>query len=409
MEKPIFVWLYKGDDKQIELDLEPLVYDEWPPASKAAPVNAQWLSIIQRSSSLLDGKAVAARTRKPFDETNTVMDIQLDNGRSALVRVLVPGRDDDPATQMWKRARLFSEFSILCWLETNAPDLPVPRVLAINDDDGVKDLLITTLMPGLDAAHTYPRLSPKAKEHSVISWAPISVLMFRLPVPQQFGLIKPLYKVTSHLSITPEYSFDISETTNLLSFFTSAISSRRAFSLRSNNEEHEILCKRLDRLLVGLEPLIARMQETPYMSRFALTHSDLRPSNIMLNEANGEVVGIVDWEYHGCMPACMSAEYPRWIRSPITESPIYRNPKSTIVSFFNDPKEERIRLSVLYENTVKGLDMEYYNCLIQGTRLRDALAWIENSTSDPDGFAMECWTEDHLFSNVTDADHRCLV
>ncbi|KAJ6490468.1 hypothetical protein DFH09DRAFT_1208599 [Mycena vulgaris] len=388
MEKPIFVWLYKGNDKRIELDLEPLVYDEWPPASKSAPVNAQWLSIIQRSSSLLDGKAV--------------MDIQLDNGRSALVRVLVPGRDDDPATQMWKRARLFSEFSILCWLETNAPGLPVPRFLAINDDDGVKNLLITTLMPGLDAAHTYPRLSPKAKEHSVISWAPISVLMFRLPVPQQFGLIKPLYKAISHLSITPEYSFDISETTNLLSFFTSAISSRRAFSLRSNNEEHEILCKRLDRLLVGLEPLIARMQETPCMSRFALTHSDLRPSNIMLNETNGEV-------YHGCMPACMPVGYPRWIRSPIIESPIYRNPKTTFVSFFNDPQEERIRLSVLYENTVKELDMEYYNCLIQGTRLRDALAWIENSISDPDGFAMECWTEDHLFSNVADADHRCLV
>ncbi|KAJ6598955.1 hypothetical protein DFH09DRAFT_1388518 [Mycena vulgaris] len=117
--------------------------------------------------------------------------------------------------------------------------------------------------------------------------------MFRIPVPQRFGFVEPLLQA-SHLSITPEYSFD--STTTLLSFFQSAIPGRRAFSLRNNNEEHEKLCTRLDLLLKGLKALIALVQQTPYMSRFALTHSDLRPNNVILNETSGEVVGIVDWE-----------------------------------------------------------------------------------------------------------------
>ncbi|KAJ7654188.1 hypothetical protein B0H17DRAFT_1214510 [Mycena rosella] len=125
----------------------------------------------------------------------------------------------------------------------------------------------------------------------------------------------------------------------------------------------------------------------------------------MLHETSGEVIGIVDWEYHGCMPACMSSGYPSWIRPRIVES--YRDPKSKIVSFFNEPRAERNRLSDLYEQTVKELDEEYYHCLVQGTRLRDALAWIEDSYSDLAGFAMERWTKDHLFQDVADTDHRC--
>ncbi|KAJ7492124.1 hypothetical protein FB451DRAFT_517580 [Mycena latifolia] len=235
--------------------------------------------------------------------------------------------------------------------------------------------------------------------------------MFHLPVPQRFGTIEdPVVHAALYLSISPEHTFDIDKTTNLLSFFTSAIAARRARSLAVNNaEEHEMLCRRLDRLLEGLKPLIILALETWSMLRFALTHSDPRPDNIMLDRTTGEVVGIVDWEYYGCIPACMSAGYPSWIRSPITESPIYRNPKSIMASFFLEPLPERNRLCDLYEKTVKELNggEEYYNCLVQGTRLRDALAWIEARNSDRDGFAMECWAKEHVFNSREDADHRC--
>ncbi|KAJ6624491.1 hypothetical protein B0H10DRAFT_2006163 [Mycena sp. CBHHK59/15] len=407
MDEPFIASLYKSDDERIETDLPPLVYDVWSSAERAAPGDAQWLSIIGHAGKLLNEQPVTAKTRKPFDRTNTVMDIQLDGGGSVFVRVLV-WRDEDPEdpVETWKRARLFAEFSILRWLEANASSLPVPRVLAFNDING---LLVTTLMPGLDAAHTYPRLSTAAKEHSVASWAHVSVLMFRLPVPQQFGMIEdPPVQGRLHLSLSPEHTFDTDNTTDLLSFFMSAISTRRTRSLMINNlEEQEMLCRRLDRLLEGLKPLVALAQDTLYMSRFALTHRDPRSDNIILDETSGEVVGIVDWEFNGCVPACMSAEYPSWIRSPIFKSPLYRNAKSKFLAFFNEPRTERNRLSDLYEKTVKELDEDYYNCLLHGTRLCDVLAWIENNYNDHDGFGMERWTEEHLFPTVAEADHRC--
>jgi hypothetical protein len=89
------------------------------------------------------------------------MDIELDGGGSAFLCVLV-WRSENPEdpVQMWKRSRLFAEFSILRWLETNASSLPVPRVLAFDDING---MLITIIMPSLDAIHTYPRLNTAAK------------------------------------------------------------------------------------------------------------------------------------------------------------------------------------------------------------------------------------------------------
>ncbi|KAJ7661527.1 phosphotransferase enzyme family-domain-containing protein [Mycena polygramma] len=331
-----------------------------------------------------------------------VMDVELEDGSSWFVRVAMIDPKEDPTTSMWKRDKLFAELSILRWLADNAPTVPVPRVRAFDEDNR---LLITDLMPGLDAQHAYPRLSTSAKENSITSWASLSVLMFHIHVPQQFGMVGD--SSGSYLSIAAGPAFDTDETTDLLSFFASAVESRRTRSLGElDPEECELLSSRLDRLLERLRPLIALAQATPCMSRFALTHRDPRPTNVMLDESTGEVKGIVDWEYYSCMPACMSVTYPSWIRNPIIEAPAYRNPKSLIDSFFLEGRAERNRLSDLYETTVKGLDIEYHECLIEGARLRDALAWIE-SYSDSDGYAMERWVEDHLFPSAAGIDHRC--
>ncbi|KAJ7283170.1 hypothetical protein C8J57DRAFT_1498246 [Mycena rebaudengoi] len=374
MDEPIIAPLYKPDDERVETDLQPLVYDTWSSAEKVAPgdLDAQWLSIIGRASKLLNERPVAAKTRKPFDWTNTA---KLDGGGSVFVRVLA-WRSEDPEdpVEAWKCSRLFAEFSILRWLEANGSGLPVPRVLAFDDING---MLITTIMPSLDAIHTYPRLSTAAKEHSVASWARVSVLIFRLPIPQRFRMVEnPLLLGHPHLYVSPEHTFDTENTPDLLSSFESDISTRRTRSLMINNlEEYNTLCRRLDRLLE--------------------------------DETSGEVVGIVDWEFYGCMPACMSAEYPSWIRPPIFDSPCYQNPKRKSRVFYHEPRAERNRLSNLYEQIVKELDEEYYNCLFQATRLRDALAWIESNYQDNDGFCMKRWTEEHLFSTVAEADHRC--
>ncbi|KAF8169029.1 phosphotransferase enzyme family-domain-containing protein, partial [Mycena galopus ATCC 62051] len=380
------------------LDLEPLVYDVW---SLSARGDAQWSSIVER----------VARTRKPFDRTDTASRptlITIPSFTFVFLRALPCRWDDceDP-TEKWKCARLSCELSIFRWFAANAPSVPVPRVLAFDEATG---LLVTTLMSGLDAMHSYHHLNPAAKEHTVASWARLAVSTFRLCVPQQFGMIEnPLIRGRPHIWVSPAHTFDTANTTDLHSFFTSAISTRRTRSLTgSNPQEHERLCTRLDRLAEGLRPLIALARNTPSMARFTLTHRDLRPNNIMLDVNSGEVVGIVDWEFSGSMPACISADYPSWIRPPILASPLYRNPESTIVSFFHEPRAERDRLCDLYEETVQKLDHDYYNCLIHGTRLRDALAWIENTgNKDNDGFRMARWTEEHLFHTAAELSHRC--
>ncbi|KAJ7194176.1 hypothetical protein GGX14DRAFT_476559 [Mycena pura] len=404
MDEPFMGTLFNSNDEEIETDLEPLVYDVW---SSDAPRDAQWTSMVKRVDSILKERVVKARLRKPFDPTDAVMDVEFDGGKSDFVGWSADKLEYPP--EFWKCARLSAELSILHWLEAHAPDLPVPRVLA---SDNVSCLHVTTVMPGLDAMHSYPRLSAPAKENSVISWARVSVSMFRLPVPQQFGMIEnPFVKGHPHIYVSPEHTFDISNTPDLVSFFETAITMRRSRSLAVNDaESHSILCRRLDHLLEGLQPLIALAQSDPSTSRFTLTHRDLRPNNVMLNESSGEVVGIVDWEFNECLPACMSAVYPDWIRPPIIESALYENPTNKFVTFFLEPQPERDRLCDLYEKTVKELDEDYHTCLIHGTRLRDALAWIEvyhNRDRDNDGECMDRWVEDHLFTDGAAGGHRC--
>ncbi|KAJ3915176.1 hypothetical protein F5877DRAFT_49078, partial [Lentinula edodes] len=302
------------------------------------------------------------------------------------------------------------EISVLRWLELVAPDLPVPRVLAVSE---TKELSVTTVVPGLDAMHAYPRLDALAKERSVTSYAQFAIRMFRIPAPQRFGTPHDLdgqsLLLGRHIGFSPEHCFAVSESTDLQSFFDGLIDSRllrsSIYHHKSDPSSHSLLSFRLTRLREGIQPLIAEVIKDPILSRFVLTHQDTRSNNLILEPASGEISGAVDWEYCGCLPAAMAAQYPEWIRPPIDESLQYRNPKDTFLHYTFELKAERERLCDLYEECVKGLDQEFWNCLVLGTRLRDAYTWIALSNGDLDGEAMDRWVTDHLFGST--ANHRC--
>ncbi|GAV98678.1 phosphotransferase enzyme family protein [Lentinula edodes] len=270
------------DEVTVHTDLEPQVYEEW---STTTNKDIPCTSLIENACCLLDGsksQPIIARARKPFDINNAVLKLHLSD------------------------CVVFGDVSLKS-LET-------------------KELSVTTVVPGLDAMHAYPRLDALAKERSVTSYA-------------QFV------------------------------------------------------------------PLIAEVIKDPILSRFVLTHQDTRSNNLILEPASGEISGAVDWEYCGCLPAAMAAQYPEWIRPPIDESLQYRNPKDTFLHYTFELKVERERLCDLYEECVKGLDQEFWNCLVLGTRLRDAYTWIALSNGDLDGEAMDRWVTDHLFGST--ANHRC--
>ncbi|KAJ7649407.1 hypothetical protein DFH06DRAFT_1331780 [Mycena polygramma] len=412
MDEPMIGPLYKPNDERVETDLPPLVYDTW--SSTVAPDSGSeedtdleeqseeeedesedgmqlWLSTIELVGVLLNERPVAANAR---NMKRTVLDIQFESGKSVFVRALQDADQAGETVQAWKLAKLSAELEILRWLEANASNLPVPRVLGFDD---VNSLLVTTVMPGMDVFHSYPYLSPAAKEASVVSWARVAVSMFRIATPQRFGMVEsPLY-----LDRSPGQTFTTENATDILSSFQGAISARRAHSFTVNNAEaHGTLCSNLDRLLEGLKPFIAQAQDNPTMSRFVLNHTDLHMYNIMLDQTSGEVVGIVDWEYYACMPACMSTGYPSWINASTLSDADDPDPK--FLSFFFEPRAECNRLRELYKKVVQELDEDYYHCLLHGATLRNALSWIEDSDEDdPDGDDMAEWVEETLFSSVS--------
>ncbi|KAJ3865195.1 hypothetical protein EV359DRAFT_80704 [Lentinula novae-zelandiae] len=400
------------DEVTVHTDIEPQVYDEWSTTPTPTTNDMPRTSLIDSVCALLasDGsksQAIIARARKPFDINNAVLELLLSD-RVVFVRKLSHEASSD-LTSRWFKGRCVSEVSVLRWFELVAPDLPVPRVLAVNE---TKELIVTTLLPGLDAVHAYPRMDALAKERSVLSYARFAVRMFQIPAPQRFGtpydLNGPALLLGSHIGFSPEHCFDVSESTDLQSFFNGLIDSRLFRSSiyhKSDPSSHSLLSLRLTRLREGIQPLIAEVTKDPILSRFVLAHQDTRSNNLILEPVSGEISGAVDWEYCGCLPAAMAAQYPEWIRPPIDESLQYRNPKDTFLHYTFELKAERERLCDLYEECVKGLDQEFWNCLVLGTRLRDAYTWIALSNGDLDGEAMDRWVTDHLFGST--ANHRC--
>ncbi|KAJ3915217.1 hypothetical protein F5877DRAFT_82069 [Lentinula edodes] len=205
--------------------------------------------------------------------------------------------------------------SLLRWFELVAPELLVPRVLAVDD---MGELTVTTFVPGLNAMHAYLCLDVLATEHSVLSYAQLTVRMFRIPAPQCFGTSQDLNGPTllqvlgSHIRFSLEHCFDVSESTGLQSFFDGLIDTR---------------------LREGLQSLIVEVVKDPTLSRFVPPHQNTRCNNLILETVSGEISGVVDWEYCGCLPAAMAAQYPGWIRPPIDESLQYRNPKDTFLHY----------------------------------------------------------------------------
>ncbi|KAJ3900906.1 hypothetical protein F5879DRAFT_992446 [Lentinula edodes] len=399
------------DEVTVHTDLEPQVYEEW---STTTTKDIPCTSLIENACCLLDGsksQPIIARARKPFDINNAVLELHLISDCVVFVRQLShQSSTSNDLISRWFKGRCVSEISVLRWLELVAPDLPVPRVLAVSE---TKELSVTTVVPGLDAMHAYPRLDALAKERSVTSYAQFAVRMFRIPVPQRFGTPHDLdgqsLLLGPHIGFSPEHCFDVSESTDLQSFFDGLIDSRllrsSIYHHKSDPSSHSLLSFRLTRLREGIQPLIVAVIKDPILSRFVLTHQDTRSNNLILEPVSGEISGAVDWEYSGCLPAAMAAQYPEWIRPPIDESLQYRNPKDTFLHYTFELKAERERLCDLYEECVKGLDQEFWNCLVLGTRLRDAYTWIALSNGDLDGEAMDRWVTDHLFGST--ANHRC--
>ncbi|KZV70354.1 hypothetical protein PENSPDRAFT_752672 [Peniophora sp. CONT] len=403
----LIVPLYQGD-QLVHTDLPPLYFEEWSAADETSPMNPEWATLVARSCALAGSNArpTTIKMRKPFDPKSLVMEMHLADGHSVFVRVMAP-TVNGPRPLPWIVGRFAAEAAVLRWFEHVAPAIPVPRVLATVVEDGIA---ITTFMPGIDMFHVYPLLSTDARERSLVSWARLSVHMFRLQAPQRFGSPSSFdasgLQLGMHVGIPSDSCIAVDDTTDLLTFFTHLVDARRSrLPIPNDPEMHAALSRRLDRLLEAIRPVIEELTREPWMRRFVLTHCDLRPDNVLLAPTSGELVGIVDWEFCACLPAVLAAKYPEWIYPPILVAPEYSNPRDIFVAYEFDSRDEQKRLCGLYESVVKGLDEEYWKCLVQGVRLREAYMWLETTRRDLDGVGMERWVEDHFGTTALGRAH----
>ncbi|KAJ3886387.1 hypothetical protein GG344DRAFT_69708 [Lentinula edodes] len=309
------------NDVFVHTDLEPLVYEEWSQQTTDNLKNAtdSTMPRIALVESALC--ALLAKDGSSFfsgDGMNSVVPQQI----MALARARTPFDTDD--------AYVFSSIlmeshpgdalpkSLLRWFELVAPELLVPRVLAVDD---MGELTVTTFVPGLDAMHAYLCLDVLATEHSVLSYAQLTVRMFRIPAPQCFGTSEDLNGPTllqvvgSHIRFSLEHCFEVSESTDLQSFFDGLIDSRLLRSSiyhKSNPARHSLSSLRLAKLRERIQSLIVEPQ--------------------------------------AYLPALYLQTQGR---------------EGTTLQF-----------------CVKGLYQRFWNCLVLGTRLRDAYTWITLSNGD---------------------------
>ena len=77
----------------------------------------------------------------------------------------------------------------------------------------------------------------------------------------------------------------------------------------------------LDRIVEMLPSVFSRLSR-PAHRRCMLMHDDLSPMNVLM-DAEGNVTGVLDWEYQSIMPAVLAVEYPTCIRYDGMHDPKY--------------------------------------------------------------------------------------
>lgn len=179
-------------------------------------------------------------------------------------------------------------------------------------------------------------------------FARASIQLFRLEVPQKIGSIlashdnsqphdmKPPY----HVSFSAPHTFD-----DIMEYVDYLIDARKsAMTTLGGDNGH------LDELHGHIRAIYADVKsENPDMSallRCAFVHADLvNPQNVLVTP-EGDISGIIDWEFHLIHPAILAVEYPAWLLYDGIFDP--RSAKVDLTIWLDSP-EESARLRVLYK------------------------------------------------------------
>ncbi|KAI8972400.1 kinase-like domain-containing protein [Trametes punicea] len=287
--------------------------------------------------------------------------------------------------------KFWLEVNLLKWLRAHS-SLPVPdihHVIAAPSPD-LYPYAVMEKMPGELLMNAVGRFPFALKERLIHAHAQVFLELFRLEVPQVIGSLDcsdgvlrvvPRKTVNAAFSATRVYD-------TLEDFVSSLIETKLGSDYigtddASRRRGEEILLRLQSELL-----LICKRLDSPSYRRCVLTHDDLNQTNILVSD-EGDITGIVDWEYQSVRPAVLAASYPGCIRYDGVGDPQFASENT----WWTVSPQEAASLRELFAEIVKAKDREYWEALVEGQVLRQAMEWLYPTYRDDGCKALEAWMD----------------
>ncbi|PIL24598.1 hypothetical protein GSI_12482 [Ganoderma sinense ZZ0214-1] len=305
-----------------------------------------------------------------------VLEVEYSDGHQAIVRMptATSNSDGDIVQDLSWFTR---EVALLQWLEANEVAIPVPRVLATVHGSESEPYTFSVIekMSGDCILNVFGALSFDIKESIIRNMANFMLRLNSVDVPQQIGStavrgnaldLVPLVPIS--LTITYPRVFDTLEEYMLylvqLKRESDSVGSDDDCLTRANGV--------LDRLLEMLPALLQRLSSTVYR-RCVLNHDDLNEANVLVN-SDGDITGVIDWEYQSVRPVVLAAQYPCYLRYD---------------GIYHDPR---------FASVIKAQNKDYWHALVDGELLRQVEEWLTDRNPDPGCAALGRWMDEAFAS-----------
>ncbi|RDB25759.1 hypothetical protein Hypma_006251 [Hypsizygus marmoreus] len=315
---------------------------------------------------------------------NTVHELMLDKGPPLVARINYNFKTDEKSKE-WAVTRLTREIHVLELVRRISPSVPVPHILA-QDLDPANSIgapyTIMERMYGEDQWKAWPTLSQLEKIKFISSLAEATVGIFQVSLPS-IGTVERLSE-DGRPVVSPYFHHPSGSQTSVPCYNINEYVTHR-LDLASKSPYTQSLFDfpvpgLFQRLRVLAEHLIPR--DDPTLLQPVLFHRDLDVRNVMVKDA--KVSAVIDWEVHSVLPACLAAEYPRFIRFDG-----YYDLKYALINRKVPTKEswvsvdEAPALKAAFRQAAQHLSNDFLRALDRGEALRQLLEFVHtlNDTS----------------------------
>ncbi|KAI9069802.1 kinase-like protein [Trametes sanguinea] len=375
------------DGQLVELSPCPESFQRWDIRAGEA-VNEPIRGLLQDVERVLSVKV--ARVDLRGLNANVVLDVEYDDGRHDIVRAANTEYNGDGPKIVDTEQRVKREIGILQWLKAHS-GIPVPAIRAVFTSGHPEGFTVVVMekLPGSMVLNSLGAAPYAVKERFVRGLADIQVQLFQMEMPQGVGTAQ---FEGGRLSLVPRVAIDpfhsASRVFGTLEEYVADLIEKVSSSPPTGGPDDDARSRVLARLDAELPAIYARISK-PSHRRSVLHHGDPSPMNVLM-DGEGNVTGVIDWEYQAVLPAVLAVEYPQYIRYDGKWDPRFPHKAATVESWWLSSAEDSVRLREVYAEAIKTKDGECWDALVHGERLRQITEWL---TIGKGYQAMEAWLD----------------